>query len=203
MRRQIHNCGLCGLYIPHFHEKRLSKRLPQTKGDEFIWVGSSGDISFIKDEDMEKILKVIKKHPKKIFFFQTKNPIWFDNWEFPKNVILGITLETNIFNPKISRAPKPQQRARDFYFIEHPRKFITVEPIMRFTFSMLLSWIRDIRPERVYIGYDSKNNNLQEPNLGKVRELIYELKKITKVKEKLIRRSWYEELTFEEFKKKE
>lgn len=192
MRRQIHNCELCGEYIPHFHKDRLWKRLPKTEGDQFIWVGSSGDISFIEDEDMGMILEKIDINSNKTFFLQTKNPIWFDKWDFPENVILGITLESNIPYPEISEAPKPWKRAVDFYFTDHPRKFITIEPILKFNFATLYGWIRDISPERVYIGYDSKKNKLPEPSLGKVREFIKDLRKITKVKEKLLRKGWDE-----------
>lgn len=197
MRRQIHNCELCGNYIPHFHEERITKKymdkkLQETEGDQFIWVGSSGDISFIKNEDMDLILMAIRQYPNKTFFFQTKNPSWFNNWEFPENVILGITLESNIHYSLISEAPKPRKRVVDFYFVDHPRKFITIEPVLKFNFSKFLSWIRDIRPERVYVGYDSKDCRLPEPPLGVVKELIYELRKFTKVKEKLIRKAWDE-----------
>lgn len=187
-------CRDCYDYIPHFHKDRLWKKLPKTEGDQFIWVGSSGDISFIEDNDMEMILQKIEVNPDKTFFFQTKNPIWFDNWEFPKNVLLGITLESDIHYPEISRCPKPWQRAVDFYFTIHPRKVITIEPILKFGFSRLLGWIRDIRPERVYIGYNSKPKRckLPEPSLGKVKELIYELKRFTKVKEKTMREAWDE-----------
>lgn len=187
MRRQIHNCEKCGNYIPHFHSERLYKKLPKTEGDQFIWVGSSGDISFIKDENMELILEKIVTNPNKTFFFQTKNPVWYYKWEFPKNVLLGITLESDIYYPEVSKAPRPHTRAIDFYFVCHPRKVITIEPILKFNSYRLFTWIRDIRPERVYIGYDSKKNNLPEPTYQKVRDFINNLSKITKVKEKLMR----------------
>ncbi len=192
MRRQIHNCELCGNYIPHFHEERLNKKLPKTEGDEFIWVGSSGDISFIKNENMEKILEKIKEYPDRTFFFQTKNPKWFGQWEFPKNVLLGITIESNIHYPEISSAPKSWKRIVDFYFVNYPRKSITIEPIMKFDFQILYGWVYDVKPERVYIGYDSKKCKLPEPPLKKVVNFISELKRITKVKEKLLRKAYYD-----------
>jgi len=192
MRRQIHNCELCGNYVPHFHEERLNKKLPKTKGDEFIWVGSSGDISFISDDNMEKLLEKVKEYPDRTFFFQTKNPHWFQDWEFPKNVLLGITLESNIHYPEISSAPSPWKRITNFYFVEHPRKSITIEPILKFDYGSLWGWINDVKPERVYIGYDSKKCKLPEPPLKKVMSFISELKRITKVKEKLLREAWDE-----------
>lgn len=194
MRRQIHNCEMCGNYIPHFHEERLSKKLPKTEGDDFIWVGSSGDISFIKEENMNLILKKIKHYPGKTFFFQSKDPEWFQLWDFPENVVLGTTLESDIYYPTISKAPKPWKRATEFFFVDHPRKVITIEPILKFTLTRFIGWIRDIRPERVYIGYDSKKNNLPEPTLCETKELIYELEKLKiKVKTKLMREMWNNE----------
>ena len=67
-------CQLCYDYIPHFHPERLNNRLPSTKGDEFIWCCSSGDISFAKPEWIEKIIAKILEYPNRTFFFQTKNP---------------------------------------------------------------------------------------------------------------------------------
>ena len=193
MRRQIHNCEKCGNYIPHFHPERLYKKLPKTEGDEFIWVGSSGDISFIEESYMMLILEKIETNPDKTFFFQTKDPQWFDKWQFPENTLIGITLESDIHYPEITKAPTPWKRAIAFYFVEHPRKVITIEPILKFQEKKLLSWIRDIRPERVYIGFDSKKNNLPEPTLKEVEKLIFEMEKLEiKIKRKLIRKGWDE-----------
>ncbi|KKM67080.1 hypothetical protein LCGC14_1474660 [marine sediment metagenome] len=194
MRRQIHNCELCGNYIPHFHEERLNKKLPKTRGDQFIWVGSSGDISFISNDNMEHILNKIKEYPDRTFFFQTKDPEWFSQWVFPSNTILGITLETDR-NTKLlefSKAPSPLTRFYDFKDIKHHRKFITIEPILKFNLGVFLRMIQGLKPERIYIGYDSKKNNLPEPSLKKVRHLISIMKDFTKVKEKLMREAWDE-----------
>lgn len=188
-------CQKCYDYEPHFHEERLNinfdKKSLQTKGDEFIWVGSSGDISFCKFFDFQKILNKIKEYPNRTFFFQTKNPIWFRKWEFPENVLLGMTLESNIHYPKISRALDPWRRTSQFLWVKHPRKSITIEPILEFDFHNLYIWIKSIKPERVYIGYDSKKNNLPEPPLEKVLKFIKELRMSRiKVKEKLMREAW-------------
>lgn len=189
---QYRGCQQCYDYEPHFHEDRITKEyckkhFAKAKEDQFIWVGSSGDISFIKDENMILILEKIKSNPDRMFFFQTKNPEWFQRWIFPENVILGITLESNIHYPEISKAPKPWKRATDFYFVQHPRKIITIEPVLEFDHDKFLPWIRDISPERVYIGFDTRKNNLPEPSLDKVRKFVIELEKWTKVKEKYMK----------------
>lgn len=191
-------CQKCYDYIPHVHEDRLTddyckKYFPKKiEEDQFIWIGSSGDISFIEDKYMERIFEIINQYSQLTFFFQTKSPIWFQKWDFPKNVVLGITLESNIHYPLISKAPKPWKRAADFFFVNYPRKRITIEPILEFDYNKLFTWIRDIKPEIVYIGYNTKNCKLPEPPLEKVQMFISSLRRITKVKEKLMRRAWNE-----------
>ena len=198
MKRQKHNCIKCYNYEPHFHEIRLNQSLPKTYGDEFIWCCSSSDIYFAKKEWMEKILKRIKEMPKRTFFFQTKEPNVFRKYKFPENVILGITLESNRFYDEYSDAPDPYVRFRSFKHIRHPRKFITIEPVLDFDFSIFLGWIKQIHPERIYIGYDTKKTkiwdlgtekyeNLCEPSLTKVKRLIRKLERFTKVKTKYMK----------------
>jgi len=195
MKRQKNRCILCYNYIPHFHPEILDISLPKTKGDEFIWPCSSGDISFAKPEWIEAILTRIRQLPDRTFFFQTKNPNCYYLYGFPNNVILDITLETNQDDGYwlISKAPLPSVRFKAF--LEHPfrRKSITIEPLLEFDLDILVDWLKQLKPERVYIGYDSKNCYLPEPELAKTIILIEELKKFTKVKVKLLRKAWWEE----------
>lgn len=188
--KQYRGCQQCYDYEPHFHEERITKKymkkLPNTFGDQFIWVGSSGDISFIKVFNMMKILNKIEEYPQ-TFFFQTKNPEFFHKFKFPKNAILGITLETNRYYPEISNAPYTYDRFYWFKRKDHPRKIVTIEPIMEFDFDIFLEWLKEISPERVYIGYDTKKNYLPEPSLEKTKKLIKELEKFTKVKLKYMK----------------
>lgn len=193
MKRQKHNCIKCYNYEPHFHEERLTndwieKNLPEiTKGDEFIWCCSSGDIYFAKPKWIFKIIEKIKELPSKTFFFQSKEPKVFCDYDFPENVILGITLESNRWYKNISNAPSPLERMKVFFTLKYPRKFITIEPILDFDFSIFLGWLRILNPERIYIGYDTKKNSLLEPRLYKTRNLIHELKRFSKVKTKYMK----------------
>jgi len=41
------------------------------------------------------VLKVVKETPKATFLFLTKNPARYLEFNFPNNVILGATIETN------------------------------------------------------------------------------------------------------------
>lgn len=194
MKRQKWNCkvmnreGLskCYTYEPHFHPERLHQSLPRTKGDEFIWCCSSGDITFAEEEWIDKIIKRIKELPGKTFFFQTKDPSCFYKYDFPDNVILGITLESNR-DYLITKAPFPLQRYKDFSKLDFKRKIVIIEPIMQFDLEIFVEWIKNIDPMRVYMGYDTKKSNLTEPKLSQFLELWSELNKFTKVKSKLIR----------------
>jgi hypothetical protein len=61
---------------------------------------------------------------------------------------------------------------------------VSIEPIMDFELFYFAEWIREIAPEFVSIGADSKGHHLPEPPAEKVRELITELEKFTKVIQK-------------------
>jgi hypothetical protein len=197
MRRQINRCIKCGNYIPHFHPERLEEewyrnKLPkETKGDEFIWMVSSGDISCLEREWIYKIFDKIKELNHLQFFIQTKNPGFFKNWSFPENLMMGITLETDLDKLykiyKISEAPLPSKRKKDFLQVNIPEKVVTIEPILKFNLKKLVSWVREIDPVRVYVGYDTKKCLLPEPFLKKTKRLMSELSEFTKVKPKLLR----------------
>lgn len=197
MKRQKHNCELCYQYTPHFHPIRLAQSLPLTKGDEFIWLIRSGDPSFMNPEDFQKVLNLIKSKPNRTFLIQTKDPSFLKDYTFTPNTILGTTIESNK-DYDISKAPSVWHRKMGIESIDHPRKSITIEPIMDFTMELLINWMVDINPERIYIGYNSrpKQCKLTEPSLYKTCVLIRELlKKGFNVKEKLMREAWdYEEI---------
>lgn len=194
-KRQKHRCMDCYNYVPHFHEERLKETLPKTTGDQFIWVGSSGDISFCKEEWMNKILDKIKYYPDRTFFFQTKDPRVFEDYRWTDNILLGITLETNRTRYKdLSKAPSPRLRAKMFESIKHTHKVLTIEPILNFDHDLFIKMIKKINPERIYIGYDTKKCHLPEPSLSKTRFFIKELRRLGfVVKEKLLRERWNEE----------
>jgi len=160
--------------------------------DKHLWVALSETAS-------EGIL--LSKHGDKTFYLQTKNPSVFEALNelcgFPRNVKLGITLETNLeeFNTpssfkkygEISKAPKPIDRWVNLYLID----YVTIEPILDFD-EEFACMIKCLRPEFVYIGYDNHNCKLPEPPLEKTLRLIEELEKFTEVRLKTIRKAWWE-----------
>ena len=127
--------------------------------------------SFIID-----ILRHCKEYPNNTYVFQTKNPArYFDCLlALPFNSILGCTIETNRLINDISCAPEPCFRAANMAALNR-RKFITIEPILDFDVGILSAWIRNISPEFVNIGADSKHHNLPEPTSDKVNALIEKL----------------------------
>ena len=172
------HCSNCYNYTPHTHPERLKQKLPQTRYMRFIFTCANGDISFCPPEFMEKILQRIRQESDKSFLLQTKNPAVLDGMVFPKNMVLGTTIETNRDNgySVFSRAPLPSQRYKDFLKISHPFKMVTAEPLMDFDVDVMIEWISNINPCMVWLGYDSKHTGmLPEPHPNKVKELHWEL----------------------------
>jgi len=193
LKRQGKRCLDCYNFIPHEHPSRLTQNLPKT---QFIFTCANGDMSFCRTEYLEKIIQKIQKESNKTFLIQSKNPKTFNRVTFPKNVIIGTTIETNndtVYNG-ISKAPMPSHRYKDFLSVKHPVKMVTMEPVIDFDLDVMVKWIEDINPCMVWLGYDSKNNHLPEPKLEKVKNLYWELgKRGFTVILKTIRKAWNEE----------
>lgn len=177
-KRQKKNCMACYNFEPHYHPERLTK-IPNAK---IVFVAGYGDISFCDPDYTRRIIKSIKEHnkkkPDKEYYFQTKQPECLEQFigEFPDNVILVTTLETNNDHKYewISRAPKPSIRYQQFKALDYPRKVVTIEPIMAFHCRFpddfgktdayeYCDWIEALNPEYVWIGGNSKPNEVKLP----------------------------------------
>ena len=180
-----HDCTYC--YMRSFWNRmkndvfRIDEKMGSLGEDRFIFVGSSTDMWIGKTEWISKVLVHIAKYPQNTYLFQTKFPFGYYDWTFYDNQILGITLESNRHYPKISKAINSTKRVADFYEVEHTRKMITIEPIMDFDLKPFVFMIKTLQPEWVNIGADSGGNKLPEPSITKIRTLIDELKRFTKV----------------------
>jgi hypothetical protein len=174
-KRQMHNCTLCYQYKPHFHPERLDE-IPSTP---IIFVCGNGDIAFASPEERSAIIAGIRKwtdrHPRSdtVFYLQSKQPSCLapNLAELPGNVILVTTLETNrdAGYEAVSKAPPPSERYRQFLGLRYPRKIVTVEPVMDFDPEVLAEWMVNIKPELVYLGFNSrKEPRLPEPSLEKL-----------------------------------
>jgi len=189
-----------GGFIPRINEKEFNVKF--SEGD-FIFVSDMGDLfgSFIPREWILRVLAYIRKFPETYFLLLTKNPGRYTEFieEFPENVILGMTIETNKDNlyleHEISGAPAPSARYESFRKLDWNKKFISIEPILDFDPEVFWKWIDEIRPIMTYIGYDNYNNRLPEPPLSKTLKLIEKLREITLVIKKNIRPAWNEILS--------
>jgi hypothetical protein len=166
----------------------VEKELKTNLGSgNFIFVGSMIDMwaAQVPTEWLVEVAMHLEKFPANTYLFQTKNPAGFKPigiW--PHDSIFAVTMETNrSTGDAVANAPPLKDRLAVFDLLKVPRKMVGIEPIMDFDPSFV-EWIQAIRPEFVSIGADSKSHHLPEPPAGKVRELIQELEKFTKVIQK-------------------
>lgn len=190
---RFQSCVQCKKFEPHAHLEVLDRKPPTTKAGQFITMSLNGDVAFASDEELRKMLEYCNEWSDRTFMMQSKDPSTFlkFNGLISDNMIIGSTIESDI-NYKISSAPKTVQRNASMKLLDC-RKMVTIEPILTFNLHKMYEWMFLIDPEVIYIGYDSKNNNLPEPTLNETTALIDMLRDSGfTVKEKLIRKAWYE-----------
>lgn len=189
-------------YEPHAHLEKLEKPPPLTLGDEFIFFPSLGDPCFATPDEFKLMLGYVKVWSDRTFLIQSKNPAFFLDYQFPDNVILGTTIETDqtyfhtpskyLYYQQISKAPLCSVRWNAMIKLQHKRKLVTVEPILDFDGVLLPAWLRQINPEIIYVGYDNHGCELPEPPLWKTKLLIKDLEEIAEVRIKTLREAWWE-----------
>lgn len=177
-KRQKQNCEDCYDYRPHYHEGRL----PRIPSANIVFVCGNGDISFCKPDFTRRIIHHIKAHneraPQKQYYFQSKRAEYLKQFlsEFPSNVILVTTLETNrdARYGKVSKAPRPSKRYQQFKALDWPQKAVTVEPIMDFDLAEFHQMLVSLNPLHVWIGFNSRPKEIQlpEPHRNKVLQLM-------------------------------
>jgi len=156
-------------FIPEFHQERLKVSF---KPGDFVFVCSMSDIAFCKTTDFALILERIRLHPLTDFLLLSKNPAAFRGCvKYPSNVVLGTTIESNR-DYGLTKAPPPYQRFEALKDKVHPRKFVSIEPIMEFDLIEFSDWLYEINPEIIEIGADNYKNSLPEPSGDKVSKLI-------------------------------
>lgn len=202
MKRQRSRCEKCWLYTPHGHLERLLRAPPRTGEDGFIFLPSSSDWAFIPYYAVNEALKYIRKWHDRNFLLQSKAPIYFSkvlvSHGLPDNAILATTIETNqddLYREMgISKAPIPSVRYHTFKDLPFDnRKMLVIEPILQFDLGIMVEWVRELKPWRIYIGYNShpKEVPLPEPSLGMTLELVRTLQKDGwDVRTKLLRECW-------------
>jgi len=161
-------------FNPHLVESELGRRF---QPGDFVFVGYMGDICFAPRPVIVDLLSRIAGQPKVNFLFCSKEPRLYHTWnlKWPDNLYLGATIETDA-DLGLSEAPSPGQRYNAMRHLNHPRKFVSIEPICDFNLVRLLKWMYDIGPEIVEVGADNYHNNLPEPAWEKVALLLDGLK---------------------------
>ena len=180
------DCISCFKYEPHYHPERL-RRIPSAP---IVFVCGTGDISFCRESFVREIFEAIDNHrprKKKTYYFQSKDPKCFNkylDW-FNTNqdrVILLTTLETNRDKgyEKISKAPLPSKRFKDFLELDYPHKVVTIEPVLDFDYADFLLWFVALDQQKcleyVWFGFDSKKCELPEPTILKAQGFVNQLK---------------------------
>ena len=185
-----HDCSYCymkrwGKLNPvRFDQKELKTDLGK---DNFIFVGSSCDM-FAEDIPERWIMETLLHCSKfdNTYLFQTKNPtrvLYFSEW--PERSIFCTTIESNRMHDAMGITRPPIERSRAMNAISVFNKtYVTIEPIMDFDLKELTHLIAMCNPIQVNIGADSGGNNLSEPSVLKIIELINVLSEFTIVKEK-------------------
>jgi protein gp37 len=146
-----------------------------------IFIENCNDL--FAEEVLESFILRVLDHcndwPENTYVFQTKNPARYKAYldYFPPNFILGTTIETNRYYPWISKAPFPVLRYEAMMRLPAMTKnFITLEPILDFDVNILTSWIKNIHPDFINLGADSKNHGLPEPTVEKIMAFTERLK---------------------------
>lgn len=161
-------------FKPHFVEEEIWRRF---RPGQFVMIAYMGDISFASRHEIEIILNLVRCFPQTTFLFCTKNPRCYQKWDvqYPANLYLGATIETDI-DYALTRAPAPYKRYLAMASLSHPRKFISIEPVMDFHLERLVSWMKEIGPEIIEVGADNYHNGLKEPSWCSLQELLIFLK---------------------------
>jgi len=170
------------------------------KNSDLVFVSDMGDLfgNFMPSDWIWKVIEYIKCFPETSFLFLTKNPDRYHEFlfEMPLNVILGATIETNIDQTlqinQMSIAPPPSKRYRAMRDLEWDKKLVAIEPILDFDLETFSSWIEDIFPFLVYVGYDNYCHKLTEPKLSKTLNLLERISEDKLVIRKTIRPAWFE-----------
>jgi len=163
-------------FTPHLVEEELSRKF--APGD-FVFVGYMGDISFASRPIIVDLTCRIAEQPEVDFLFCTKSPFhyWYWHMVWPENLYLGATIETNR-DYHLTRAPAPLYRYIAMRALDHPKKFLSIEPVCDFDLDEMLSWITEIDPQIIEVGADNYRNNLPEPPWEKVEKLLKGLENI-------------------------
>lgn len=201
----FHDCSYCYMKMMNPNARSIRLAEEELQGsflpNLFIFIGSSTDM-FAQDVPDEWITKILDfcyertrhQHPQERtrFLIQTKNPqrlLDFINHPLfdaeRKQAVVCTTLETNrYYQDFMGNAPLPQQRVEAMKEISKVgiETYVTIEPIMDFDLTELVSFIKQCNPVQVNIGKNTNGKvNLPHPTIGKTVDLILQINGFTKV----------------------
>jgi DNA repair photolyase len=189
-----HKCSYCYTQVS---EKRFKSglysgpvRLREKEFDVNYGTGNTIFIEHMNDlfakdvpnEWIEKIINHTKKYPKNTYVFQTKNPARYFDFinKFPKGSVLGTTIETNRIVEGLNEAPIPEERMKAMSDKRLKKmgfkKFLTIEPVLKFDIDILAKWVSNINPDFINLGADSKGFGMEEPTVEEIMALVAKLK---------------------------
>jgi DNA repair photolyase len=185
-----HKCSYCYLDNPRFgRPAKYTGELRQIEAEfsvkfgegKVIFVENCGDLfaEQVPSDVIRRVLAHCQQWHGNTYVFQTKNPIRYMDFleDFPEDMILGTTIETNRELDGISKAPSQESRKNAMFILPLKfQRFITVEPILAFDLAILASWLIEVAPNFVNIGADSKNHGLPEPTKSEALALVATLK---------------------------
>ena len=179
----VHKCKYCYIDNPRFGRAERYKGETRLIEKEFDTNYGEGKTIFIEhmndlfatnvpDTFIARIIDHCLRFPKNTYVFQTKNPGRYNKFLciIPPNSILGTTIETNRDMSNVSKAPPAKERYEAMKELKF-RKFLTMEPVLRFDVDVMVKWISEIKPEFFNIGADSKGHGLIEPTYSEIVKL--------------------------------
>jgi len=180
-KRLKKRCDECYKFSPHAHPERLtSSAIPS--GVDTVFVAGNGDLAFAGKTAIPALCAVIreknKTRPNITYYFQSKQPVCFAPYlsQLPANVVLVTTLETNRDHGyrSISKAPPPSVRHQQLKDLDYARKVITIEPVMAFDLEPFVSMIKQIQPEYVWLGFNTRpaSVRLPEPSAAELEAFV-------------------------------
>lgn len=104
------------------------------KAEHFVFVSDMRDLfeRSVPSEQIQSVLDFIEGSPAK-FLLLTKHPDRYAEFDLPPNCVIGATVESDCDHLVSADAPKVWDRLHSLALVEHPRKMVSIEPIMRFT----------------------------------------------------------------------
>ena len=106
-------------FKPTFLNAQFNKKLP--KKPQRIFVGSMSEIYYWQEEWIEMVIEKVKQYPQHTFQFLTRYPEVYDNYIWPKNCWLGVTITKE----------EDKKRGIPYLFITSCNiTFVSVEPLL-------------------------------------------------------------------------